>query len=368
MVEIHRYRLNLIFVSCLLAFGLLFINQPAISGTLSQDIEIDHDGNIRTFDYYLPDKLAHRAPLVFLLHGQGGSADTIFGTDPERSHFPFKVMMEIADRIGFIICAPDGVPVGNDRRGWNDCRDIDSNPDTDDVDFIDKLISWFSGNFKIDRQRIYAAGISNGGHMSLRLAVELGDKIAAVGAVCAAMPDPSKSKCPEPNDEVGVLYMVGTIDPVLPFEGGDMAFRRGKVLSNADSVLKWVEHNNTIVTPHVYEFPDINFTDGGGGSHPVTSSTVTRSTFSQGQKGAAVVNYVVNEGSHSSPSIKEQYDDEGQYQTVYGRQNNDIEMAEELWRFFAIQTLNRKLKAYDLTLLKTMWWDVYPDFASQTYP
>ena len=38
--------------------------------------------------------------------------------------------------------------------------------DVDDVDFINTIIDWVSGEYNIDQERIYSTGMSNGGFMS----------------------------------------------------------------------------------------------------------------------------------------------------------------------------------------------------------
>ena len=70
-------------------------------------------------------------------------------------------------------------------------------------------------------KRIFAAGISNGGTFSYRLACELSDLIAAIGPVAA--PDPSivldYVSC-NPSRPVPVIGFNGTADPFIPWSGG----------------------------------------------------------------------------------------------------------------------------------------------------
>ena len=71
---------------------------------------------------------------------------------------------------------------------WNDCRgDTTTNPATDDVRFIVELAAAMA-DLLIDENRIYVSGTSNGGHMSFRLAIEAGEKFAAIAPVVAALP------------------------------------------------------------------------------------------------------------------------------------------------------------------------------------
>ncbi len=298
------------------------------SGLFTQNTIIV-DGITRTYDYYIPNNLGSSLrPLVFLLHGGGSRSDDLTGESGFKA--PYKVWKNIADEEKFIIIYPNGTnnPLG--AQGWNDCRaDATTNPSVNDVDFIDSLIGHFSSLFNIDASRIYASGTSNGGHMSLRLALELSNKIAAVAPVVASMP---AIKCSDPVHPISVLFMIGTNDPLSPYNGGEVAPSiggRGTVLSAQGSVNFWVEFNQTDSIPSIMNYQDINTTD---------DSTVKRSTYSNGTEVSQVVLYEVLGGGHLEPSIQEQYSTI--IELSLGSQNHDIEMATEIWNFFKNKTLN----------------------------
>lgn len=196
------------------------------------------DGSTRSYDYYIPDNLGSSLrPLVFLLHGGGSSKDDLTGESGFKA--PYKVWMDIADSEKLVIVYPQGSLNPSAEPGWNDCRgDAATNPSVNDVAFIDALIDQFSSRFAIDPNRIYATGTSNGGHLSLRLALELSDKITAVAPVVAAMPE--RSSCRSPHNPVSVLFMNGTDDPILPYRGGEVApahWRVGPSQSTAIPIL-----------------------------------------------------------------------------------------------------------------------------------
>ena len=164
--------------------------------------------------------------------------------------------------------------------------------------------------------------------MSLRLALELSNKIAAVAPVVAAMP---AIRCSDPVHPISVLFMNGTDDPLLPYNGGEVApgiGGRGTVLSAQESVDFWVAFNQTDSSPVTIDFPDINTKD---------SSTVKSITYSNGIEGTQVILYEVSGGGHVEPSIQEQY--ASFLEPLLGKQNHDIEMAKEIWNFFKNKTL-----------------------------
>ena len=131
--------------------------------------------------------------LVIVLHGHGGSAAQALGQ--RRGQAPLSLWLSIADREGIVVLAPDGVQAADHPAGWNDCRqDSQDLPHTDDVGFIRALLDEAVQRYRVDPQRVYLIGMSNGGMMSYRLAIELGPRIAAFAAVSASMA-PSHSAC-----------------------------------------------------------------------------------------------------------------------------------------------------------------------------
>ena len=89
-----------------------------------------------------------------------------------------------------------------------------------------------STKLSVDPSRIYAAGLSEGGFMSLRLGCALGDRIAAVAAVGAAMP---KTMICLPSRPVPLVMINGTSDPVVRYGGGTEENLRVSTLSVEDS-------------------------------------------------------------------------------------------------------------------------------------
>jgi len=288
-----------------------------------QHITMKIDGLERFCDVYIPANAGtNPLPLVFLLHGHGGSASQMTGQSGNVA--PHKIWLEIADREKLIIAIPHGALSPDGNMGWNDCRaDAQSNPKTDDVKFLRELIPAIAKSHAVDRHRIFASGISNGGNMALRLALELSDQIAAAAVVASAMP--GVNECGTPAHPVSILFMNGTADPVLPYDGGEVAKawgKRGSVISIDASVRYWIRHNQTKTEPEAVKFPQRG---PGRGS-------VTRYLYSGGREGTEVVLYKVEGGGHTEPSIREQYT--GPFENVIGAQNSDIEMADEVWGFF----------------------------------
>ena len=109
-------------------------------GVLMQHNTMQVDGIERIYDLYIPSALGTTSrPLIFLLHGHGGSVSQLTGQNNNAA--PHKVWFEIAEREKLILVIPSGLLSPDGNLGWNDCRaDAESNPKTDDVKFIRELI------------------------------------------------------------------------------------------------------------------------------------------------------------------------------------------------------------------------------------
>jgi polyhydroxybutyrate depolymerase len=283
----------------------------------------DWDGLERTYGVYVPAGVLEPAPLVFLLHGGGGSAQKTWTQEQGRS------WRALADEHGFVLVLPEGRPDpdDSDAHHWNDCRtDVESATvlsAENDVGFIVGLIEAVSEAVSIEPNRVYATGASNGGMMTYRLAIEAGDRFAAVAAVIANLPDPSE--CEVPPLPIAVLIMNGTDDPLMPFEGGcvpDDRCERGRVLSTAETVSFWVDVNGTSTEPTVERLPNRAWFDG---------SRVTVYTFEDESRGADVVYYCIQGGGHTVPGFESA---SFLLRAVAGPKNRDIDGPREIWAFF----------------------------------
>ncbi|MCG8669953.1 MAG: prolyl oligopeptidase family serine peptidase [Pseudomonadales bacterium] len=306
--------------------ALAFIS-TSVMAELLKDRSLEIDGTKRTYDIFTPNKnLKNLSPLVILLHGHFGDADTMTGENGKKA--PYKLWVDIADREGWHLVIPEGEFGPDGKRGWNDCRANNTiNPKTNDVKFINALVEKLAKKYPIDKKRVYVHGTSNGGIMAYRLAQESGDKYRAIAAVVASMPE--KNKCEHLRVPVSVLIMNGTEDPLVPYEGGGIGRRkalhgeRGSVLSTIDSMDYWVRNNNIKVKPIVRQIPDIEKSD---------KSTIYVEQYLNQKNNTEVILYEVRGGGHTEPSLSEHY--RRLYKLIVGRQNRDIEMAEEVWRFF----------------------------------
>jgi polyhydroxybutyrate depolymerase len=279
----------------------------------------------RTAHLYFPPRAAGETrPLVVLLHGNGGSADGVLGRFGGPA--PFKVWLDVAARERLFLVVPDGVAGPTGEKGFNDCRgDAAGNPTTDDVAFVLTLLDALAPQ-GVDPKRVYATGLSNGGHMALRLAIEQPLRFAAVAPVAALMP--AVSECAAPTTPVSVLFINGTADPICPYDGGIVGVTllsgRGSVISTRDSLDAWRAVNGVTAAEVEHAVPDLTAAD---------SCTATRVTA--GPAFPTVAQLRIDDGGHTEPSITQRYS--ALHLLAMGRQNADVEMAEAVWTFFSTQ-------------------------------
>jgi polyhydroxybutyrate depolymerase len=185
-------RALLLAAACLLLFaGPVFAKDS--QGTDAQ-FSLRHDGRVRTYLVHLPASYSKDKtwPLVLVLHGGGGNGEQV----AKMTGFSRK-----ADQEGFIAVYPNGTGLWQNRfLTWNagNCCAYAYENRIDDVGFIRALIGQLRKDYAVDDRRIYAAGISNGGMMSYRLACGLSDLIAAIGPVAGAQNIDCKPAQPSP--------------------------------------------------------------------------------------------------------------------------------------------------------------------------
>lgn len=289
-----------------------------VKGQYHTEIEyLKFEGYERSFRIFVPESysLKKNYPLVFVLHGGGGQAKGLVKTTRARFN-------NLANRDGFIVVYPNGI-----EKSWNDgARDtigFARKQNINDVGFFEKLIKNLQLKFAVDSSQIFACGISNGGFMVQRLAYELPDKIKGIGVVAANLSlDQSEKKTPD--KPVPIIFINGTEDPLVPYNGGQVAVfksNRGAVLSVPESIEIWKEINACSVKVETYSFPDVNKKD-----ECVAIKTIWQNSENPKIKVVAVK---VKNGGHTWPGTNQYLP-----RRLVGNTNNDFNGCDEIWNFF----------------------------------
>lgn len=222
---------------------------PQLSGTLTAGT-IDVGGLKRNYLTYVPRGLAKEAPLVMVMHGSGENSARI----RTETGYGFE---RLADQHGFAVVYPDGY-----EGYWNACNivgDYSANKlNIDDVGFLVALTDKLIGEIGIGRTRVFATGVSRGGSMALRLALEAPSRFRAVASVSENVPTPENFKCAPSQGTSSVMIMNGTEDPIVPFNGGEVSLfgsflKRGKVLPSRASGQYFADLNHIVGQPGMSE-------------------------------------------------------------------------------------------------------------------
>jgi len=196
--------------STVILIGMLFLSGACVIplqavAADSQKHWISSEGRQREYLEYIPYSAVQTSQrkLVIVLHGGFGSdeqAEKSYGWDA------------LAEREGFIVAYPNGVG-----RTWNAgaCCGSAAKDNIDDLGFITAVIKDIVRNDKIDPEKVYVAGISNGGALAYRYACEGEFPIAAIGSVSGGL----SSACSSPH-ALSVMEIHGQDDRHIPIAGG----------------------------------------------------------------------------------------------------------------------------------------------------
>jgi polyhydroxybutyrate depolymerase len=146
------------------------------------------DGVERRAIVFAPAKQAGPAPLVFAFHGHGDSADNYVGVDLQAA-WPQAVIAYF-----------DGLPTRDGLSGWQ----TEAGQDGDrDLKLVDVALASLRTAYKIDDQRVYATGFSNGAHFTYLLWAERPNLFAAFAAVAGRIRPAAVPVRPKPLLHVG---------------------------------------------------------------------------------------------------------------------------------------------------------------------
>jgi polyhydroxybutyrate depolymerase len=224
----------------------------------------------------------------------------------------FADFRPIADREKFIIVCPDGID-----RSWNGGGPTPANrKGINDVKFIGELITYIINTYNGDPKRVYVTGMSNGGFMSSRLACEMGNRIAAIAVVGASMITRMDY---HPTQPLPVMYIQGTEDPLVPYNGGRTEGATGYAYSHTEVLDFWVGVDKCNTTPVITNLPD----DAGDGTSIVKEEYTNKAT------GLKVIGYTITNGGHTWPGGT-QYLPKG----IIGKVSHNMNACEVIWAFF----------------------------------
>ncbi|NLV16860.1 MAG: hypothetical protein GXY50_06620 [Syntrophomonadaceae bacterium] len=250
-------------------------------------------GLTRNYYYYVPSSYDGKTPvpLMFSFHGINSSGN---------GQQSLTKLDALAEKEGFIMVYPDGQPLPEGagilqadsmlagyQGMWNFLEE-----GINDMEYISVLIDKLAGtdsapgDFNIDRKRVYATGMSNGGIFCHKLAIELSDKIAA--AVCVTGPMCILSQPKTPKRPITIIQASGNGDPILNWDGTEAY----GTVSVDSTIAWWKQMNKTNTDPEIKEYPQTVEDD---------TTKVTKYTYGNGAGDTKVILYKIDEMGHTWP-------------------------------------------------------------------
>lgn len=274
-------------------------------------LSLPFGGRTRTFDVHIPPQTTTPLPVVLNFHGGGSNA---------AQQRRYSGLDATADRHGFVAVYPNGTGLRPRQRhlltfNAGRCCAPATRYQVDDVGFTHALLDLLAERLPIDRSRIYATGMSNGGMMAHRLAAE-SPCIAAVAPVAGQLNVAAFA----PRRAVPVLEFHSVDDTRAGYQGG-------RFPPVEAGLARWAAHNGCPPTPAV------GATVTGAPATINEGQTLTVLRYGPGRDGSEVVLYRFTGAGHVWP---------GSVTTLprlLGRPTTLADANEVMWRFFTAHPL-----------------------------
>jgi polyhydroxybutyrate depolymerase len=215
---------------------ILIISCLVYSQTLqTPEFRLKYDGYNYRYLMHLPEDYSDNRmwPLVIVLHGTNGTPENMVTATG---------FSQLSDEKGFLAVYPKSRAYT-----WNILiPNFDpSIYHLDDAGFIAALIDTLVMNHQVDRNKVYMAGLSQGGFMAFCTASEYPEKITAIGAVAGRSVNNIYSFQPLP-----FIYFHATDDPIVPI--GAYGSQWGITIPNVDDMIEsFIPINGCEETPEI---------------------------------------------------------------------------------------------------------------------
>lgn len=307
---------------------LTWLDSPASQGPGDYGRFLRHGGLRRYYEVHVPPDYVPGSPrpLLLVLHGGGGN--------PAAMRWQANMEAE-ADAHGYILVYPAGTHhlFWDKFLFWNvgPKRKNPKRGKVDDVAFLEQVIDDVSQFFAVDERRIYSTGISNGSHMSYRLACE-SERIAAIAPVAGQ--EELGRYYQAPKRGLPIIHFHGAQDRWAHFEGGATGASGfvSRILPPVrDFIRVWAQTNQCTLNP----------------AKALRVGQAERIVYDSGRDGSEVVFWLLHDGGHTWPSGRatplEKSGKLGKYRIGpgVGHINNDISAGKLMLEFFDRHKLPR---------------------------
>ncbi|NOT36267.1 MAG: hypothetical protein HOP11_02690, partial [Saprospiraceae bacterium] len=182
-------------------------------------------------------------PLVFMFHGTSGDGEKFFNISGWK---------ELGEKEKFVTVFPSSLEYcveegrfPHKTTKWNNGNlqeaACPNQVIKDDIKFIKKMVDTLTSFMRINNKMIFAAGFSNGGSMTAKMAIEMGDIFSALAISSSFLHDLDSGLA---KIKVPVWQMIGTVDsmflerlmiPNIPFNDSCLIFLRNGIENMVNS-------------------------------------------------------------------------------------------------------------------------------------
>lgn len=209
----------------------------------------------REFLIHVPKDIPELAPLVFAFHGHGGNSQNAARTFQIEEHWPEAIVVYMQG-----IPTPGQLtdPEGK-RNGWQHAVGAQ---DDRDLKFFDTVLRYVKEHHKVDENRIYSTGHSNGGGFTYLLWSQRPDVFAAMAPSASAAGRTLKSLKPKP-----VMHLAGKQDTLVKYEWQERTMEGLRWFNQCEDGKEWSKYGTlypskigtpvvTYIHPGTHKFPE----------------------------------------------------------------------------------------------------------------
>ncbi|MEP6668406.1 MAG: esterase [Chthoniobacter sp.] len=226
------------------------------------------DGVTREALVYVPPTAKTAAtPVIFAFHGHGGTM-----AYAERK-FSYHTLWPEA-----LVVYPQGLPTAGKltdpegkKAGWQFAA---GDYGDRDLKFFDAMLIGLRKEYRVDDQRIFVTGHSNGGGFTYLLWANRGDQLAAVAPCAAASLSPIGQFKPKP-----VFHLAGEKDPIVKFEWQKMTMDSVRKINQCGEGQPWGDH--CTIYPSKIGDPLVTYIHPGGHEVPPDAPAVIVKFFKE---------------------------------------------------------------------------------------
>lgn len=264
-----------------------------VNGEEREKYKFESGGETRSYCMYLPSGLKPGAPLVIYTHGYGSGTRWRTGLN------------SVAEREGFAVCYPDGLPDSRGKEGWKVGYPPQESMTVDEAAFFADLKKEVCGRFSLSDKNVFMTGMSNGGDLCYQLAFTAPGLFRAYASVAGLLFECTYLNNPIPAG-VPFIEIHGDGDRTSWFEGDHQNQGGWGSYIPVSLAVETMAVAARCCSAKTETFPTLQD----------TTRTVTRTVYSDSPQGIDVELYRIEGGSHS-----------------WGV--SDVKTHEIVWRFFS---------------------------------